>query len=174
MPVREILVLGNPQLWQPSQAVDEAQATATQSLIADLADTLADFRLRNGFGRAIAAPQIGEQRRVLFVNMRDGDIDTPVPFALINPRIVRASYELMELWDDCFSLPNLMVRVRRHVEIEVSFTNQHGEAQRLTARNDLSELLQHEIDHLEGILATDRAIDNRSLALRSEVFKTKQ
>ena len=169
MPVREILVLGNPQLWQPSQAVADVQAIETQKLIADLADTLADFRLRNGFGRAIAAPQVGEQRRVLFVNLRDGSD----PFALINPRITRASFDLMELWDDCFSLPNLMVRVRRHVEIDVSFTDQHGEERLLTARNDLSELLQHEIDHLEGILATDRAIDKRSLALRSEVFKTK-
>ena len=170
MPVREILVLGNPQLWQPSQVVSEVQALETQKVIADLADTLADFRLRNGFGRAIAAPQIGEQRRILFVNLRDGSD----PFALINPRIVRASFDLMELWDDCFSLPNLMVRVRRHVEIDVSFTDQQGTERHLTVRNDLSELLQHEIDHLEGILATDRAIDNRSLALRSEVFKNKQ
>ena len=169
MPVREILVLGNPQLWQPSQTVAEVHSTETQKIITDLADTLADFRLRNGFGRAIAAPQVGEQRRVLFVNLRDGSD----PFALINPRIVRASFDLMELWDDCFSLPNLMVRVRRHVEIDVSFTDQHGEERLLTARNDLSELLQHEIDHLEGILATDRAIDNRSLALRSEVFKNR-
>lgn len=170
MPVREILVLGNPQLWQPAQAVSEVQAPETKRLITDLADTLADFRLRNGFGRAIAAPQVGAPRRVLFVNLRDGS----EPFALINPRIVRASFDLMELWDDCFSLPNLMVRVRRHVEIDVSFTDQHGAARQLTARNDLSELLQHEIDHLEGILATDRAIDNRSLAMRSEVFKNQQ
>jgi peptide deformylase len=80
----------------------------------------------------------------------------------------------MELWDDCFSLPNLLVRVRRHLEIDVSFTDQHGVERQLTARNDLSELLQHEIDHLEGILATDRAIDNRSLAMRSEIFKNQQ
>jgi peptide deformylase len=170
MPVREILVLGNPQLWQPAQAISEVHATETQRLITDLADTLADFRLRNGFGRAIAAPQIGESRRVLFVNLRDGS----EPFALVNPHIVRASFDLMELWDDCFSLPNLLVRVRRHLEIDVSFTDQHGVERQLTARNDLSELLQHEIDHLEGILATDRAIDNRSLAMRSEIFKNQQ
>jgi peptide deformylase len=84
---------------------------------------------------------------------------------------VRASYEQMELWDDCFSLPNLMVRVRRHLEIDVRFLDQHGEQRLLTARDDLSELLQHEIDHLEGILATDRAIDSRSFAMRSEVIK---
>jgi peptide deformylase len=167
MAVREILLLGNPQLWQPSETVSAIHSPETKDLISDLADTLADFRLRNGFGRAIAAPQIGEQRRVLFVNMRDGS----EPFALINPQIVRASYEQMELWDDCFSLPNLMVRVRWHLEIDVRFLDQHGEQRLLTARDDLSELLQHEIDHLEGILATDRAIDSRSFAMRSEVIK---
>ena len=167
MAVREILLLGNPQLWQPSAAITEIQAPTTRALIADLADTLADFRLRNGFGRAIAAPQIGASQRMLFVNMQDGS----EPFALINPHIVRASYEQMELWDDCFSLPNLLVRVRRHVEIDVRYLDQHGQEQLLTAANDMSELLQHEIDHLDGILATDRAIDSRSFAMRSEVFK---
>ncbi len=167
MPVREILLLGNPKLWEPSSAVTEIQAPATRALIADLADTLAGFRLRNGFGRAIAAPQIGAQQRMLFVNMQNGS----TPFALINPHIVRASYEQMELWDDCFSLPNLLVRVRRHLEIDVRYFDQDGAEHLLTATNDLSELLQHEIDHLDGILATERAIDSRSLSLCSEVLK---
>jgi peptide deformylase len=165
MPVREILLLGNPQLWQPSSAVAEIQAPVTQALVTDLADTLADFRLRNGFGRAIAAPQIGARQRMIFVNMQDGSD----PFALINPLIVRASPEQFELWDDCFSLPNLMVRVKRHLSIDVQFTDQHGAARLLRATDDLSELLQHEIDHLDGILATDRAIDGRSLAMRAVV-----
>lgn len=167
MPVREILLLGNPQLWQPSTEITEIQTPETRALSADLADTLADFRLRNGFGRAIAAPQIGVQQRMLFVNMQNGS----TPFALINPHIVRASYEQMELWDDCFSLPNLLVRVRRHIEIDVRYFDQDGVERLLTATADLSELLQHEIDHLDGILATDRAIDSRSLAIRSEVLK---
>ncbi len=167
MPVREILLLGNPQLWQPSSEITEIQTPETRALSADLADTLADFRLRNGFGRAIAAPQIGAQQRMLFVNMQNGS----TPFALINPHIVRASYEQMELWDDCFSLPNLLVRVRRHLEIDVRYFDQDGAERLLTATDDLSELLQHEIDHLDGILATDRAIDSRSLAIRSAVLK---
>lgn len=165
MPVREILLLGNPQLWQPSAEITAIQTPETRALITDLADTLADFRLRNGFGRAIAAPQIGAPQRMLFVNLRDGS----TPFPLINPHIVRASYEQMELWDDCFSLPNLLVRVRRHIEIDVRYVDQDGQEQLLTATDDLSELLQHEIDHLDGILATDRALDSRSLALRSEI-----
>lgn len=172
MPVREILLLGNPQLWKPSEAVTDISATETKDIVADLAATLADFRAGHGFGRAIAAPQIGAHRRVLLVNMPPVDMHGSFgPAPLINPLIVRASSEMMELWDDCFSFPELMVRVKRHVEIDVSYLNESGESKLVTASGDLSELLQHEIDHLDGILATDRAIDGRSFALRSEVLK---
>lgn len=166
MPVREILLLGNPQLWQPSLAVADVQARHTRQIISDLAATLADFRTRQGFGRAIAAPQIGAHQRIIFVNMHDGSFG---PAPLLNPQIVRASDERMELWDDCFSFPNLMVRVQRHVEIDVRYTDEQGLPQVVTARGDLSELLQHELDHLDGVLATDRALDARSFALRSEI-----
>jgi peptide deformylase len=168
MAVREILLLGNLQLWQPSSVVTDVHATETREIIGDLAATLADFCQRQGFGRAIAAPQIGAHRRILFVKMTDGSFG---PAPLINPKIIRASDDMMELWDDCFSFPDLMVRVRRHVEIDVRFTDEHDHSQIITARGDLSELLQHEIDHLDGILATDRAIDARSFALRSEALK---
>jgi peptide deformylase len=167
MAIREILLLGNPQLWQPSAPVIDVHARETQEIISDLAATLADFRARKGFGRAIAAPQIGAQRRIIFVKMGE-------PMPLINPSIVRASSEMMELWDDCFSFPDLMVRVRRNVEIQVRYSDERGETHLLTAQNDLSELLQHEIDHLDGVLATDRAIDARSFALRSEVEKSRR
>ncbi len=164
MPVREILLLGNEQLWQPSASVADVRSRQTQETISDLAATLADFRARKGFGRAIAAPQIGVHSRIIFVKM-----EASLP--LINPVMTQASAEMMELWDDCFSFPDLMVRVRRHQEITVSFQNEQGSAQTLTARGDLSELLQHELDHLDGILAVDRAIDARSLALRQEIEK---
>lgn len=164
MPIRDILILGNPQLWQPSQSVADIHSRTTQDLLQDLSETLANFRATNGFGRAIAAPQIGQHQRMIYTNVNGG-------FALINPVITHASDEMFELWDDCFSLPNLMVRVRRHVEITVAFTNEHGVANSLTVNNDLAELFQHEIDHLDGILATDRAINGRSFAMRSEILR---
>jgi peptide deformylase len=164
MPVREILLLGNPKLWEPSQPVTDIHSTETHETIADLASTLEAFRGSHGFGRAIAAPQIGAQRRIILVN-----IDQPMP--LINPAIVEASTERMELWDDCFSFPDLMVRVSRHARIAVRYSDEHGEVHTLSAENGLSELLQHEIDHLDGILATDRAIGPRSFAMRSEIVR---
>jgi len=165
MPVREILLLGNPLLWRPSQNVNDIHSSETRQLIGDLAETLSAFRSRWGFGRAIAAPQIGEHRRIIFVKLAG----SAQPMPLINPTILRASREMMELWDDCFSFPDLMVRVRRHCEITVRYTDEYGSQQTAAFCDDLSELLQHEIDHLDGILATDRAINERSFALRSVV-----
>jgi peptide deformylase len=162
MPVREILLLGNPELWRPSSPVINVHTRETRELIGDLAATLDNFREQHGFGRGIAAPQIGVGLRMIFLNVGES-------FPLINPTITRASREMMELWDDCFSIPNLMVRVRRHVDVEVNYTDEHGEQRRMNASGALSELLQHEIDHLNGILATDRAIDGRSFAMRNVV-----
>lgn len=162
MPVHEILLLGNPELWRPSSPVVNVHERETCELIDDLAATLENFREHNGFGRGIAAPQIGVGRRLIFLKVG-------ASFPLINPTITHASREMMELWDDCFSIPNLMIRVRRHVEVDVSYTDEHGAQRRMKASGALSELLQHEIDHLNGILATDRAIDGRSFAMRNVV-----
>jgi peptide deformylase len=163
MPIRDLLLLGNPLLWQPSAPVTPGGSEVGE-IVRDLAATLADFRERRGFGRAIAAPQIGHLARVVFLN-------TGEPRPLLNPSIVWRSDEQMELWDDCFSFPDLLVRVRRAVEVKVRYQDEHGAFQELHARHQLAELLQHEIDHLDGILATDRAIDARSIAMRSEVFR---
>src|SRR6266702_5111664 len=102
MPVQPILLLGNPLLWTPA-APAEPGTRDTRELIADLAATLADFRERKGFGRAIAAPQLGRLMRVVFMNVGE-------PRPLLNPRITARSTDEMELWDDCFSFPELMVR----------------------------------------------------------------
>jgi peptide deformylase len=72
------------------------------------------------------------------------------------------------LWDDCFSFPNLMVRLERSERVRVRYEDAQGERQTLQASGSFSELLQHEIDHLAGVLAVDRAIDRNSLCTREE------
>ena len=84
MPAREILLLGNPELWHPSAFVTDVRARETRELITDLSETLEAFRRRHGYGRGIAAPQIGVQRRVIFL-----EVGERMP--MINPRITRAS-----------------------------------------------------------------------------------
>jgi peptide deformylase len=164
MPNKEILQLGNPLLWQESSRVDDATSAETSQLIRDLSDTLAAFRETTGYGRGISAPQIGALKRVIFIRMRPAGFCSP----LINPEIVWASSETMELWDDCFSFPDLLVQVRRAAEIRLTYEDDLASHHTLEAEGDLSELLQHEIDHLDGILAVERAISPHAFATRTE------
>lgn len=164
MPGRDILQLGNPLLWQRSARVSDITSSETQTLITDLSDTLAGFRERTGFGRGIAAPQIGALQRIIFIRMQP----TGFTSALVNPEIVWSSSERMELWDDCFSFPDLLVRVSRAVGCRVSYQDERGGAQIVEAEGDLAELLQHEIDHLDGLLAVDRAVAPQALMTRAE------
>jgi peptide deformylase len=165
--VREILLLGNPVLRSSCARVKNFADPAVGETIADLRDTLGAFRSSHGFGRGIAAPQIGVTRRILFIHLEQ-------EFALINPEIVKKSKKMMTLWDDCFSFPDILVKVRRHVGIAVAFRDKEGTRRTLEATGGLSELLQHEIDHLDGVLAIDRAVDSQHIVLRSEWNKMKE
>jgi peptide deformylase len=162
MSVQPITLLGNPILRQRCKPVKDFGAQSTGQIIADLRDTLDDFRNRKGFGRGIAAPQIGHSIQIIYLNF---DL-----FAgpLLNPTIVSRSKAMFQLWDDCFSFPDLLVAVKRHLRIEVSYRDEAGTKRVLKAEGALSELLQHEIDHLHGVLAVDRAIDSKHIILKSE------
>ena len=92
------------------------------------------------------------------------NIDRPVVF--INPELVNLSEEQFELWDDCMSFPNLLVKVKRHQSLTIKYLDEHWQPQSWDMKDDLSELLQHEYDHLEGILCTMRAIDEQSFKWR--------
>ena len=128
--------------------------------VGDLHNVMEEIRAKYNFGRAIAAPQLGIMKRLIYMNM-----DKPVVF--INPEIVYASDELIELWDDCMSFPNLLVKVKRNKAITLSYLDENWERQIWEMKDDLAELLQHEYDHLNGILCTMRAIDNKSFKWRS-------
>jgi peptide deformylase len=164
VPPREILLLGNPKLRVVCSPVKSFGTNELRNLVFDLRATLGDFKARHGFGRGIAAPQIGVTQRVIFTNV-DG------PLAMINPRIVKRSRKLMTLWDDCFSFPGLLVKVRRNLALEVRYHDEEGRRHTLKVQGGLAELLQHEVDHLNGILALDRAIDSRHIVCRSEYEK---
>jgi len=168
--IKRILKLGDPGLWKACETVRNLKSAETKQIIQDLEDTLADFKNRNGFGQGIAAPQIGAQKRILFIDIQEEKISR----LIMNPRIVWQSAEKIQMWDDCFSFPDLMVKVERSREIQVEYLSIDGENCLVTAKGGLAELLQHEIDHLDGILAVERAIDGKSFALRSEWKKQKK
>ena len=161
---KEILQLGNPLLFETSQPITVFTSPATRSLVADLRDTLAAFRQMTGYGRGIAAPQIGVLSRAIFIRLQPTGFCGP----LFNPEIVWMSDTKMELWDDCFSFPDLLVRVERAAQIRVHYRDEQGSAQLIDAEGDLAELLQHEIDHLDGILAVQRALSPTAFSTRAE------
>ena len=161
MAVKGILLLGNPTLYETSEHLREADLKAAAGVVKDLHDTLLDFRKRHGVGRAIAAPQIGYRRRLIYMF-----IDRPVAF--LNPSLEEMSGEMMEVWDDCMCFPDLLVKVKRHRSCKIRYRDPEWNEQTMNLTGDLSELLQHEHDHLDGILAVSRAIDPRSFALRNQ------
>jgi peptide deformylase len=161
MAIREILLLGNPRLYEICEPVAPEEVAGLVPVVADLRDTLLAFRRRYNAGRAIAAPQIGVIKRLVYM-----EIDTPTP--MFNPVLSNFSDERFELWDDCMSFPDLFVYLSRHARCDITFRDLDWVEHTLHLEGDLAELLQHECDHLDGVLAVARAIDGRSLALRSE------
>lgn len=155
MAIKDILLLGDPCLYKTAEPVLKDELPDLQAYIELMWESILDIRKTYGFGRAIAAPQIGLQKRIIALN-----IDRPL--AMINPEITELSNERIELWDDCMSFPQLLVKVRRHKKITVTFLNQNWGKEVWKLEDEMAELIQHEYDHLNGILATQRAIDGKS------------
>ena len=163
MPVREVLQLGNPTLREVAEPIEDPGSAEVAALVGDLRDTLAYWRRTTGYGRAIAATQIGVGKRVVFLNLGE-------PWAMVNPAIIERSEETMVVWDACLSFLFVFCKVVRHREVRVRYQDLSGAWHELVGgeEDDLAELLQHEIDHLDGILAIDRMIGPRTLCSREE------
>lgn len=155
----DILLLGDERLYEVCKPVEKSELSLVPEWTADLDNVMKEIRVKYNFGRAIAAPQLGIMKRLIYMN-----IDTPVVF--INPKFTYMSDEKFELWDDCMSFPNLLVKVKRHKKVTIKYLDENWEPQEWEMENDLSELLQHEYDHLDGILCTMRAIDLKSFKCR--------
>ena len=157
MAIRRIRLLGDPILRQISSPCLEPGP-----ILEDLRDTLHEFQRAHGFGRGISAVQIGVPERLIYIEFESRE------YCLVNPAWESMSEGTFELWDDCFSFPDLLVYVVRHTSVKVGYADERGELQTLEAAGALSELLQHEMDHLDGRLAIDLAMDDNSLCLREE------
>jgi peptide deformylase len=162
MAIKPTLQLGDPLLRAPCQEVHDVGAPQLCQLVGDLADTLADWVGRTGYGRGIAAPQIGAPVRVIYVTLGS-------PQALLNPVITAHSTTTWEVWDACLSFSvQIFCKVRRFTWVDVAYQSPDGTRHSVRADGELGELLQHEIDHLEGVLAIDRMTSMTTLCMRSE------
>lgn len=156
----DLLLLGDPRLYEKCTPVTEADLPLLPQIAADLRGVMDEVRAKYHFGRGIAAPQLGYMKRVIY-------LDTDRPRLLLNPVFTERSAEMFELWDDCMCFPHLLVRVLRHRRVTVAYRDESWHAQSWTVEDDLSELLQHEYDHLEGVLCTMRAVDGKGFRWRS-------
>jgi peptide deformylase len=166
--VKTLLQLGDPRLRDLAFPVEDPSAAKVAALVNDLADTLAHWRANTGYGRGIAAPQLGVRLRVIFLQLPGEK-----PWPLINPEIVARSEENIIVWDACLSFLSIFMQVERSREVTIRYQDLSGESHVLRAGDErnLSELLQHEIDHLDGILALDRVTDMKTLCTREEFEK---
>src|SRR5260221_6293604 len=157
--LNDLLLLGDPRLYITCDLVLNSELLLVENWIKDLHNVMQDIRARYNFGRAIAAPQLGIMKQLIYMN-----IDKPVVF--INPKLINFSDEMFELWDDCMSFPNLLVKVKRHKKLTITYLDENWKTQTWSMEDALSELLQHEYDHLNGVLCTMRAIDEKSFRWR--------
>lgn len=154
----EVRLLGDPVLRQKAEPVSAITADMRR-LIADMFDTM---YAEEGVG--LAAPQVGISERIIVVDPHDDETE---PFALINPEILDAAAETEKNEEGCLSIPGIRDLVERSLTVRVRGLTEHGEVRELEADGLLSRILQHEIDHLNGVLFLDRLSPlKRSMAMK--------
>lgn len=146
MALREIRLDGDPLLRKTSKEVTEINERI-KTLLDDMVETMIHA---NGVG--LAAPQVGILRRVIVVDIGDG------PLKVINPVIVEEDGKLTDI-EGCLSVPGLSGRVERPETIKVKFIDENGVGKLIQAQGLMARVFCHEIDHLDGILYTDKALE---------------
>lgn len=162
----QIAQLGHPVLRDTCHPVTDVQGREVQELIDDMIATCAEA---NGVG--IAAPQVYRALRLFVVasrpNARYPQAPLMAPTAMINARFTPAGSATVEDWEGCLSIPGLRGRVRRHTSIDVTFLDRAGQLQAMRLEGFVARIFQHEFDHTEGVVFTDRA-DPKSLVTERE------
>ncbi|OGY50728.1 MAG: peptide deformylase [Candidatus Buchananbacteria bacterium RIFCSPHIGHO2_02_FULL_40_13] len=144
----KIITLPNPILRKKSQPVIDVLNEKIQELIPAMVTAM---KANDGVG--LAAPQIGQNQRLFVIGYNDNDL------VIINPQIIKKS--LLKDWGEegCLSVPHKYGRVKRPKKVTLKYLNQNGQKQVLKASGLLARIIQHEIDHLDGILFIDKAKD---------------
>jgi peptide deformylase len=164
MSILKVSRMGHPVLRKRTVLVqpDEINTSSMQRLIDDMFDTMHEY-----VGIGLAAPQVHQERR-LFVAGVDDPNSTMQPVVMINPEIEVIDDEKEEDWEGCLSIPDIRGKVIRAKNIRVRFLDRHGRLQQLTATGFPARVIQHETDHLNGVLFVDRMTSFESLTFLEE------
>ena len=169
MAIRTVLRMGDPRLLEPSRRVERLDTPELHALIADMDDTM---RALNGAG--LAAPQIGVGLQVAIFgvefNSRYPDAG-PVPYTvLVNPVLLPVGNEMEEGWEGCLSVPGMRGFVPRYSRLRYQGTDQFGGTLDSTVSGLHARVVQHECDHLAGILYPMRIRELRNFGFNEELF----
>lgn len=171
--ILKIAQLGQPVLRQPTTelSLDEIAAQPFQQLIDDMLETLAHEK-----GAGLAGPQVFAGKRVFLAAILPATEPEAPPGVevFINPRIVAVSAEKSSAWEGCLSFPELLVLVPRFKALRVQYLNRQGEVQMLELGGFPSRVVQHETDHLDGVLTLDRAESTKDIIKASEIDAIKR
>ncbi|KXW56299.1 peptide deformylase [Ferrovum sp. PN-J185] len=168
MAIKPVLRMGHPLLRQVAKSVDQFNTPALMSLLEDMFDTMAYLD-----GAGLAAPQIGVSLRVVIFgvkhNARYPDAEEVPLTVLINPIITPLTEELEEDWEGCLSVPGLRGRVPRYTVIRYQGSDEHGNIIDRTVSGFHARVVQHECDHLDGVLYPSRIRDFNSFGFSQEL-----
>jgi peptide deformylase len=167
--IRPVLRMGDPRLWQKSLPVSQFNTAEVEELIRDMRETMAHL---NGAG--LAAPQIGVPLRVVIfgvtANPRYPDIE-PVPdTVLINPVLTPLSSEMEEGWEGCLSVPGMRGWVPRYTKLHYTGVDERGKPFERDVEGFHARVVQHEVDHLDGVLYPMRIRDLTKFGFNEELF----
>jgi len=166
MSILKVARMGHPVLRSKTRAIDRSdiRSATVQKLIDDMLDTMAEYH-----GVGLAAPQVHEGVRLFVASLdagEDGEHDEPQ--VIINPEITVVGTDIVEDWEGCLSIPEIRGRVPRAREIKVRALDRHGERLQLSAHDFAARVIQHETDHLDGVLFFDRMRSLESLTFLDE------
>ena len=167
MSILKVARMGHPVLRAKARAIERSDIkTATvQKLIDDMLDTMAEYH-----GVGLAAPQVHEGLRIFVASLDAGEDGEQLaePYVVINPEISVVGSDIVEEWEGCLSIPDVRGRVPRAREIKVRALDRHGERLQLSAHDFAARVIQHETDHLDGVLFFDRMRSLDSLTFLDE------
>ncbi len=166
MSILKVARMGHPVLRAKTRPIErgDIKTAAIQKLIDDMLDTMAEYH-----GVGLAAPQVHEGSRLFVAALDDGeDGKHNAPYVIVNPEISIVGSDIVEDWEGCLSIPDVRGRVPRAREITVRALDRHGEGLQLSAHDFAARVIQHETDHLDGMLFFDRMRSLESLTFLDE------
>ncbi|MGI9392110.1 MAG: peptide deformylase [Parvibaculales bacterium] len=170
MTIREISEIGSPIIREGATHIPKAGSSETKRLARDM---IATMEAKQGVG--IAAPQIGSSERMFIAsakpNSRYPHAPEMEPMLVIDPKIKKQSGKIVKDWEGCLSVPNIRGFVPRHEKIIMEYTDENGERKEQAFEGFLARLMQHETDHLNGIVFIDRVETTKDLISEKEYYR---